>query len=573
MSRASTPTVVLKFGSSVLQGPESIPIAVVEIYRHYRNGERVISVVSALEHGTDTLFAPGRTLVDNSDPDALAALVSTGEIKSAAQLTLALQSAGIPAVFVDPRDIAVTAVADFDDAVLKSVAVRQLNARLERTSVLVIPDFFARSGKGGRSLSGRVGSDFAALFLAVALGAKCRLLRDVDGLYEAASGRHRLRPGRFLLADYATAEASAGSVVQAQAVRFARDRALAIDVARVGSARQTRIGAGPTIVCHAPTPRRIRVALLGLGHVGSGVLEYLNHFPERFEVVATLVRSPTKYGAKEAAHSILTDSPAQVFARDPDVLIEALPGVEPARTCITRALNTSMRVVTANKALLASDWVGLAPHLAGPRRQIRYSAAVGGSVPMIEAIERLSLQSRIVFLRGVLNGTCNFVLDQCGRGDSFEMAVQRAQREGFAEADPTEDVSGRDAARKMEILGRVAFGGVPECVEITGIKPDCCPSPATWGRGPTRLVAEAQATPTGFTYRIAPRVLALTDFLADTHGAGNGLEIVMSDGRVLTLRGLGAGRVPAATAMFADLLEHVGVIEAAELESGASNFA
>jgi homoserine dehydrogenase len=573
MSRASTPTVVLTFGSSVLQGPESIPIAVVEIYRHYRNGERVISVVPALEHVTDTLCAPGSTLVDNSHPGALAALVSTGEIESAAQLTLALHSAGIPAQFVDPREIAITAVVDLDNTVPKRLALEQLNARFERTAVLVIPDFFARCEKSGPSLLGRGGSDFTALYLAAVLGAKCRLLKDVDGLYEAGPGRHRVRPGLFLLADYATAEASAGSVVHANAVRFARDRALVLDVARVGSTRQTRIGEGPTIVCEVPTPRRVRVALLGLGHVGGGVFEYLNHFPDRFEVVAALVRSPMKYRAKGVPHSILMDSPAQVFARDPDVLVEALPGVEPARTCITRALNTSMHVVTANKALLASDWDRLAPRLTGPRRQIRYSAAVGGSVPMVEAIERLNLQSRVVFLRGILNGTCNFVLDQCARGDSFEKAVQRAQREGFAEADPTEDVSGRDAARKMEILGRVAFGGVPECVEITGLKTDCYPIPATLGQGPTRLVAEAQATPTGFTYRIGPRVLALTDFLADTHGAGNGLEIVMSDGRVLTLRGLGAGGVPTATAMFTDLLEHVSVIEAAELDRGATNCA
>ena len=571
MLRASPPTVVLKFGSSVLQSSASLPIAVAEIYRHYRSGERVIAVVSAFERVTDDLCATARTLSDDPDPAALAALVSTGEIVSAAQLTLALHRAGIPAQFCDPREVELTAAGDRANAELTCVAVDQLNARLGQTSVLVVPGFFAKSEEGGLALLGRGGSDLTALYLADAMRAKCRLLKDVDGLYESDPAKEGARPGRFVLANYATAEACAGPLVQAKAVRFARDRVLALDVVRVGSSRRTRIGECPTMVSRAPPLRRIRVALLGLGTVGGGVLEYLDLFPERFEVVAALVRMPAKYVARGVPAGILTDSPAEVFARDPEVLIEALPGIEPARACLARALKALMRVVTANKAMLAADWGALSPRRAGPHRQIRYSATVGGSVPMLETIGRLSLRSRIVRLRGVLNGTCNFVLDRCATGDSFANAIGRARSEGYAEADPTEDLSGRDAARKIEILGRVAFGGAPTCEELTGIAPDSCPAPERLGHVRTRLVAEAERTVAGFTYRVAPRELPLTDFLADTRASGNRLEITLGDARVVTLQGLGAGRVPTATAVFADLLEHVGVIDASDLDIGASD--
>src|SRR5579863_2997307 len=144
MSRASGSTVVLKFGSSVLRDAASLPIAVAEVYRYYRAGDSVIAVVSAFEGVTDELCATARALGEDPDPGALAALVSTGEIVSATQLTLALQRAGICAQFVDPRDFDLTAVGDRDNAVLTSIALDRLRARLTETSVLVVPGFFAK---------------------------------------------------------------------------------------------------------------------------------------------------------------------------------------------------------------------------------------------------------------------------------------------------------------------------------------------------------------------------------------------------------------------------------------------
>lgn len=545
--------VVLKFGSSVLRTPASLPIAVTEIYRHYREGRRVIAVVSAFEGVTDRLLEDGSPPGEAPDPATLAVLLSTGEVASAAQLVLALHRAGVPARYTDPRDVGLTATGERANAALTQVRVDRLEALLDATPILVIPGFFAAAPDGGLALLGRGGSDLTALYLAAQLRARCILLKDVDGLYEADPATSLEHPRRFTQADYATAEACAGSLVQPKAVRFARDRALTLDLARVGLPQFTRIGPGPSRIGTAPAPRRIRIALLGLGIVGRGVLDYCAQFPDLFDVVAALVRTPSKHRALGVPESLLVDRAQDAFDRRPDIVVEVLAGIEAARACLQRACRSGLRVVTANKALLSADWDSLAPQLADPRRLIRYSAAVGGAVPMLEAIEDLAARGSIVRLRGVVNGTCNFVLDRRSEGASFADALRSAQDGGFAEADPAADLSGLDAARKMEIMGRVAFGGAPLREALVGIDERTLNDA---GHGRWALIAEAQRTVGGFRYSVAPRVLAPDDFLARARGAENRLEIITGDGAVVALRGLGAGRVPTATAVFADILEH-----------------
>lgn len=579
MIREVPATIVLKFGSSVLRTQASLPVAVTEVYRHYRSGERVIAVVSAFEGVTDSLLAS----VPSKTPDAasLVALLSTGEITSAAQLSLSLHEAGISAHFIDPRDLGLIATGDRVNATLSRVSLDKAHARLAEHSVLVVPGFFAAHEDGGLALLGRGGSDLTALFLASELRARCVLLKDVDGLYESdpaearrsASSPYRTPPRRFALADYATAESLAGPLVQAKSIRFARERALPLDVSSVGSSLHTRIGEGPDV--HGPTKvmRPIRVALLGLGTVGRGVLEYLERFPERFDVVAALVRHPEKHAAGGARIPLLTRSADEVFAREPEIVVEALPGLEPARSCVGRALRRDLLIVTANKALIAAEWKHLSPYLAGPRRLLRYAGAVGGSVPMLETLERLILRTRIVRLRGVLNGTANFVLDRCATGDPFATAVRSAQEEGFAEADSTEDLSGRDSERKLWILSQIAFGGPGACESLAGIDESSCFGDARLPRGRVRLVAEAERTADGFRYRVSPQILEETDFLASTRGAENRLEITTVDGTVHRLQGAGAGRVPTATAVFADVLDHARIVESDDLVGSASALA
>jgi homoserine dehydrogenase len=217
-------------------------------------------------------------------------------------------------------------------------------------------------------------------------------------------------------------------------------------------------------------------------------------------------------------------------------------------------------VVTANKALLASEWDSLAQRLVGPGRPIRYAGAVGGAVPMLEVVEALAAGSSIRRIRGVVNGTCNYVLERRREGASFADAVRSAQEKGFAEADPTADLGGLDSARKMEILGRAAFGGAPLREAVLGIDEKSSSTANERGDGKWALTAVAERTEGGFRYSVAPRLLLATDFLAGARGAENRLEITTGDGAIVALQGLGAGRVPTATAVFADLLEHAAAL-------------
>ena len=191
--------IVLKFGSSVLQTPSDVPNAVHEIYGWYRAGHRVVAIVSAIGQGTNWLLNQARELSPSPDPHALAELLATGERASAALLGIALDRAGVPARVVDPREIRLTALGQ----VLNSEQVTVLSSKLEEllsaTPVLVLPGSFGHDAEGRLHLLGRGGSDLSAAFIAGALRAwRCRLIKDVDGVYDrdpAVSRCKALRPG------------------------------------------------------------------------------------------------------------------------------------------------------------------------------------------------------------------------------------------------------------------------------------------------------------------------------------------------------------------------------------------
>jgi len=563
MTIPSLQPVVLKFGSSVLGTALQLPIAVAEIYRHYREGKRVLSVVSAFAGVTDRLLEEA-DLHQGEDPATIAALLSTGEIASAAQLTFALHEAGIPSRLVDPRDMDLMATGDRANAALSGVNLSKLKALMTETPVLVIPGFFAASEDGGLALLGRGGSDLTALYVASKLKAACFLLKDVDGLYDADPAV-AIQPRRFSHADYATAEYRGGPLVQPKAIRFAREQSMVLHVARVGYPVGTRISEDPAILSPVPSPRRIRVALLGLGTVGREVLNYLRQFPDRFEIVSILVRSIPKHVEHGIDSHLLTEKIDSAFEAQPDIVVEVLPGMDPARLCMDLAGKRGVRVVTANRALIAAQWDTLRKSLSGQRRRVRYSAAVGGAVPMLKIVEQMALRSPIESLRGVMNGTCNFVLNRCAAGASFAQAVKSAQERGFAEADCSADLSGLDAARKVEILGRVAFGGTPSCNFVSGVDASVCRPKGPGEQLRTVLLAAAHRTEVGFGFSIEPKELPVDDFLAGARGAENRLEIITRSGDTVRLRGLGAGGIPTATAIFADLLDHAAVMDTLEV--------
>ena len=189
--------IVLKFGSSVLRSADDLPGVVHEIYRYYREGRQVLAVVSAIGRTTEDLLRLAKDLSSNPEPWATAELLATGERTSAALLGIALDRIGVPARVVNPREIGLEIAGSPMDGEPVAVDTSHVHELLRESPVLVVPGFFGTSREGRTQLLGRGGSDFTAVFLAAALNARCRLLKDVDGVYESDPANLMAHPNRY----------------------------------------------------------------------------------------------------------------------------------------------------------------------------------------------------------------------------------------------------------------------------------------------------------------------------------------------------------------------------------------
>ncbi len=245
---ATFPLCVLKFGSSVLPDERALPRAAAEIGRWTRRGFRVIAVVSALGETTDRLIARGVSLSGGGRPDdiAFASLQALGEAETVALLGLVLSRSGIPSNTADAATIGLRTGGPTLDATTESVEVSAVWRLLADRPVLVVPGFVGRDELGRATLLGRGGSDLTALFLADRVGAeRCVLFKDVDGLYERdPSADHGAR--RFVAVSWEDVLRLDEGIVQHKAVRFARERRLAFNVACLGRDSGTLVGPGPT---------------------------------------------------------------------------------------------------------------------------------------------------------------------------------------------------------------------------------------------------------------------------------------------------------------------------------------
>ena len=238
-----------------------------------------------------------------------------------------------------------------------------------------------------------------------------------------------------------------------------------------------------------------------------------------------------------------------------DVVIELIGGLQPAEAFIRTALCTGRAVVTANKALLAAKEKELYALAERSGASLRYSAAVGGALPALEAVERAP-RGTIVRLRGVLNGTSNFMLEKMAGGDDFPAALTAARAAGLAEADPSLDLDGSDAAQKLALLIRSAGVSLDwQAISREGISAVAAEfiRAARAAGGAVRLVAEAEFSARGVIASVRPQWLAADDALRNCPGAWNALEIIDRDGRREIIRGCGAGRWPTTEAVLADL--------------------
>jgi homoserine dehydrogenase len=318
--------------------------------------------------------------------------------------------------------------------------------------------------------------------------------------------------------------------------------------------------------------RNLRVALLGAGSVGSQVakllLEHGDELAARvgasLEIVGIAVRDENAPRDVELPkHLYTTDAESLILGAD--IVVELMGGVEPARSYVLLALNSGADVITANKALLATHGPELFEAAEQVGAQLYYEAAVGGAIPIIRPLRDSLAGDRVNRILGIVNGTTNFILDRMDvDGDTLEDALATATELGYAEADPTADIGGYDAAQKAAILASLAFHTtVPiESVYREGIiAVDRAQVEAARANGSViKLLAicERIVDPTtgveGVSARVYPALISRTHPLAAVHGAHNAVFVQAAAAGDLMFYGAGAGGVETASAVLGDLV-------------------
>ena len=310
--------------------------------------------------------------------------------------------------------------------------------------------------------------------------------------------------------------------------------------------------------------KRVRVSLLGCGTVGQGFVTLLDRerarIAERFGVLIDidriLVRVPSKI-RPGVDRSLLTTSAIDVIDHEADIVVELIGGVHTAGAFVRRAVDRGRHIVTANKALLAASGADLFRAAAAAGVTIGFEASVCGGVPVITTLQRAFAGDTVESIRGIVNGTCNFILSRMEDGLSFDEALALAQERGFAEAEPSLDVDGEDAAQKLRILAAIAFDGAvidETVIGIRGVTPEDVER-ARLGGNVIRLVASAAETPLGVVLRVEPRELDANDPLANVRDENNAVVIRGRATGELTLGGKGAGALPTAAAVLSDVIE------------------
>ncbi|MGK6318400.1 homoserine dehydrogenase [Sphingomonas sp. DT-204] len=314
----------------------------------------------------------------------------------------------------------------------------------------------------------------------------------------------------------------------------------------------------------------LRVALAGLGTVGGGVIRLIDANRELIarragrpiEVVAVSARDRAKdRGVDISRFAWVDDTAALANHRDADVVVELVGGSDGPALALARAsLAAGKGFVTANKAMMAHHGLELAEAAEAKGTPLKFEAAVAGGVPVVKSLREGAAANEISRVYGILNGTCNFILSKMeSEGRGFGDVLAEAQALGYAEADPSFDIDGVDAAHKLSILASLAFGTRPafDRVEVTGIRhviaADIAEAAALGFR--VRLVGIAEAGAHGLFQRVHPHLVPLDHPLAHVVGSTNA---VVAEGNYvgrLLFQGAGAGDGPTASAVVADLID------------------
>ena len=548
------PVVVINLGQSVLKSLDDYTLAAEEIYRHYRQGRNVVAVTSAQGDQTDQLMAEARrigpaALGKGDTAKNLAELLQLGERRSAALLALALERIGAPAFVRQARDLGLRATGDGE---LTEMDVAQLEADLKAHDIVVMPGYVGIGDNDRPVLLGRGGADFTALYVAHRLGTRALLLKDIDGVYDRDPREAGDAPRKYERIDWATARDVASVLIEPRALDYAEANGLSFEVGRPGNPDYTTVGpetASPAVMA---SPRKVRVAMMGLGIVGGGTYRRIKAHPDSFDLVRVLTRRPSKYVQEGYRPEELTDDFDDLLAAEPDVFVDVAGSIEPALSRTRAMLERGVHVVSANKQAIATGGQALLDLAERKGAKLRFSAAAGGGMPILEMMERE--RGRMTEVRALLNGTTNFMLDRIHEGATYEEALAEAQALGFAEADPTADVGGADAAAKIRLLSLLGFGEEVDMSAITtesieGFDRD--PGDGRW----KRVARVWRDDVSGFHTSLDLRQLSTNAFLAQADGEEAHAVIRFEDGDEYRIRGKGAGRWPTTAAVMADLFD------------------
>ena len=318
------------------------------------------------------------------------------------------------------------------------------------------------------------------------------------------------------------------------------------------------------VAVQATEPRRpLRVALLGFGTVGASVARILRERPEladRVELTHVYNRDVARKRVDWVSPSVVwTDDLDAVFAASPDIVVEVMGGVDAVYPTVKRALQQGASVVTANKMLLAHHGPELLQMAADNHALLRFEAAVGGGVPLIHGVREGLAGDVLTGVAGILNGTCNYILSRMSETrEQLEPVLADAQRLGYAEADPTADVDGFDAAAKLVVLAGIAFRRFLTLADIPrySIRP-ISSADFTYAAqlGCTiRQISQVQAVDGSFHASVGPALVPSHSAFGRNDGANNVVSIFGRYGGESAFSGAGAGGPATAVAVVSDLL-------------------
>jgi len=292
--------------------------------------------------------------------------------------------------------------------------------------------------------------------------------------------------------------------------------------------------------------------MMGCGVVGGGVLRRVEAMPERFTMVKILVRNVQKYIDEGIDPNLLTDDFDDVLAAEPDVFIDVSGPIEPGLEYCRKLLSRGVHVVSANKQAIAAGGQDLIDFAEAEGAELMFSSAAGGGMPVLEMC--LREKGRIVRVEALLNGTTNYMLGEISRGVPYAEALKAAQDKGFAEADPSGDVNGSDAAAKIRLVALLGFG---ETIGVADIPRETIENfaPNEQSKGAFKRVATCWRDKNGFSSNLEVKNLSMNNFLAQADGEEAHAIFTFDDGDVYKIRGKGAGRWPTTESVMADLMD------------------